>query len=110
MSHFALGTTVQQPSDQPAIPVGLRVLRGFSGVLTGGLVTLAVVVGVAQWLVSSSGRPGPGTVAVIGHAGAALAAIVLQVVADHSRGRRVGLAAGSVLVLVAGVLWFGWWA
>jgi len=98
---------VHRPHDQP---IGVRVLRGISGVLAGGLVALAGTVAVAQWLISSSGRPGPGTVAVVGHAMAALAAVLLQVVADRSRGRRAALAAGSVLVLVAGVLWFGWWA
>lgn len=101
---------MRKTPDQPRTPLGVRALRGFSGVLAGGLVALAVAVGVAQWLVSSSGKLGPGLVAVVGHAVVALAAVVLQVVADRSQGRRAVLAAGSVLVLVAGVLWFGWWA
>jgi high-affinity Fe2+/Pb2+ permease len=79
-------------------------------VLAGGLVALAMTVGLAQWLVSEVNRPGPGTVAVVGHATAALAAIGLQLVADRSHGLRRFLAAGSILVLFAGVLWFGWWA
>jgi hypothetical protein len=87
----------------------VRVLRGLSGVLAGGLVALAIVVCVAQWLSSTSGRPGPGMATVVGHVGAALVAVVLQLVADQSRGRRAALASWSVLLLAVGVLWFGWW-
>jgi hypothetical protein len=90
--------------------IGLRALRGLSGVLAGGLVALAVTVAVAQWLISESDRPGPGTAAVTGHGAAALAAVALQLMAGRSRGGRAALAAAAVLVLVAGVLWFGWWA
>jgi hypothetical protein len=79
-------------------------------VLAGGLVALAVTVGMAQWLAGSFASPGPGIATVTGHAVAALFAVVLQVVADHARGRRAALAAGTVLVIVTGVLWFGWWA
>jgi hypothetical protein len=81
-----------------------------SGVLAGGLVALATVVCVAHWLVGTSGRPGPGMAAVIGHVVAALAAVVLQLAAERSRGYSAALASWSVLVLTAGVLWFGWWA
>jgi hypothetical protein len=88
-----------------------RALRGLSGVLAGGLVALAIVVCAAQWLASQSGRPGPGTTVVIGHVVAAVSAVVLQLAAERSLGRRsVALASWSVLVLTAGVLWFGWWA
>ncbi len=103
-------TAVRRPTEQPRPALGLRALRGFSGVLAGGLVALAVMVAVAQWLVGSTARPGPGTAAVIGHGTAALAAVLLQLVADRSRGLRIALAATSVLVLAAVVLWFGWYA
>jgi hypothetical protein len=89
---------------------GVRVLCGLSGVLAGGIVALAVAVCVAQWLASSSGRPGPGAAAVAGHIVAALAAVALQLAAERSPGRRAALASGSILLLVTGVLWFGWWA
>lgn len=89
---------------------GGRALRGLSGVLTGGLVALAVAVCVAQWLASTSGRPGPGMAVVVGHVVAALAAVVLQLAADRALGRSAALASWSVLVLAAGVLWFGWWS
>jgi hypothetical protein len=41
---------------------------------------------------------------------AALAAVVLQLIAERFAGRLATLAAGSVVVLAAAVLWFGWWA
>ncbi|MGH3900716.1 MAG: hypothetical protein ACRDTA_21210 [Pseudonocardiaceae bacterium] len=89
---------------------GARAARGLSGMLAGGLVALAIAVCVAQWLAGTSGRPGPGMAEVAGHVVAALAAVVLQVVADRLRGPSVLLASGSVLVIAAGVLWFGWWS
>ncbi len=89
---------------------GMRTLRGLSGTLAGGLVVLAIAVCTAQWLASTSGRPGPGMAAVVGHAVAALATVVLQLAADRVRGRLAALAWGTVLVIVAVVLWFGWYA
>jgi len=87
----------------------VRVPRGLSGVLAGGLVALALVVCGAQWLASTAGRPGPGMAAVAGHVLAALAAVTLQLAAQRSAGSRAALASWAVLVLSAGVLWFGWW-
>ncbi len=84
--------------------------RGLSGVLAAGLIALAVVVCLAQWLAVTSGRPGPGPAAVLGHVVAALAAVGLHVAAERVRGRFGVLASWSVVVLAAAVLWFGWWA
>jgi hypothetical protein len=89
---------------------GARVPRGLSGVLAGGLIALAMVMCLAQWLAAAAGRPGPGAPAVAGHVVAALAGIMLQLVAERSRGRLAALASWSVLMLSAVVLWFGWWA
>jgi hypothetical protein len=89
---------------------GVRAPRGLSGVLAGGLVALASAVCVAQWLAGTSGRPGPGMATVVGHVVAALAAVVLQLAAERPLGRSAALASWSVLVITAGVLWFGWWA
>ncbi len=93
-----------------ALRLGVRAARGLSGLLAGGLVVLAIVVCVAQWLAGTSGRPGPGMPAVVGHVVAALAAVVLQLMADRFRAPLAALASGSVLMIAAGVLWFGWWA
>lgn len=87
-----------------------RAARGLSGVLSAGLVALALTVCLAQWLAGSSGDPGPGAAVVAGHVLAALAAVVLQLAAERFRGRIATLAAWSVVVLAAAVLWFGWWA
>lgn len=88
---------------------GVRPPRGLSGVLAGGLVALAIAVCTAQWLAGTSGRPGPGAAVVAGHVVAALAAVMLQLAAEWSQGQKAALASWSVLVLAAGVLWFGWW-
>ena len=90
--------------------LGVRAVRGLSGVLAGGLVALAVAVCAAQWLAGTSGRPGPGTATVVGHVVAALATVALQMVADRLRGSLAALASGSILVIAAGVLWFGWYS
>lgn len=89
---------------------GVSALHELSGVLAGGLVALAIAVCVAQWLASTSGRPGPGMAAIVGHVVAALVAVVLQLAAERVLDRTAALASSSVLVLTAGVLWFGWWA
>ncbi|MGH3800941.1 MAG: hypothetical protein ACRDTD_12525 [Pseudonocardiaceae bacterium] len=93
-----------------ALRRGARAARGLSGLLAGGLVALAIVVCVAQWSAGTSGRPGPGMSTVVGHLIAALVAVALQLMVDRSRGALAVLASGSVLVIAAGVLWFGWWA
>ncbi|MBV9011357.1 MAG: hypothetical protein JO272_04795 [Pseudonocardiales bacterium] len=89
---------------------GVRVLRGLSGVLAGGLVALAITVCVAQWLASTSGRPGLGMATVACHVLAALSAVVLQLAAEWAPRRGAALASWAVLVLAAVILWFGWWA
>jgi hypothetical protein len=87
-----------------------RAILGLSGVLAGGLVALAIIVCLAQWLAGASGYPGPGSAAVAGHVLAALAAVGLQAAAERLHGRIATLAAWSVALLAAAVLWFGWWA
>lgn len=89
--------------------VAVRALRGFSGVVAGGLVALALTVVLVQWLASSVYPPGPGGAVVAGHLVGALAAVAFQVVADRSAGRRAVFAALAVLVVAVVVLWFGWW-
>jgi hypothetical protein len=79
-------------------------------VLAGGLVALAVTVCLAQWWASTSGDAGPGSAEVVGHLLAALGAVVLQVVAERSRGWMATLAAWCIVMLAAAVLWFGWWS
>lgn len=89
---------------------GVAAPRGLSGALAGGLVALAIAVCLAQWLAAGSDRPGPGMAAVAGHMVAAVTAVMLQVVAERSRGYPAALAAWSILLVTAAVLWLGWWA
>ena len=86
-----------------------RALRAFSGVLAGGTIALAAGLGVLQWLAGSRDFPGPGGDVVAGHLTAAVAVVALQWVADRRRGAPGVLAAFGVLLVVALLLWFGWW-
>lgn len=108
---LATAHRVTAPREQPGgrhLP--LRTLRLLSGVLVGGLVMLALAVGLAKWFLEAAGHSGPSGRDVIGHAVAALSAVMLQLVVDRSRGPRAALAATAVLALAAAVLWFGWWS
>ncbi|TQM38641.1 hypothetical protein [Pseudonocardia cypriaca] len=87
---------------------GIRVLRGFSGVLAGGLVALAVALLVAGIAAQQRAVPGPGIVAIAGHAVAAAVAVLVQRRADRTAGlAAVGAACGVVAltVVVLGVQW-----
>ncbi|WP_067817217.1 hypothetical protein [Nocardia inohanensis] len=87
----------------------MKVLRGLSGVVTGGVVVLAATVVGAAVIGARRGFPGPGASSVAWHVAAALLAVAAQIFAD----RRQGFAAfsGSLVVfLVAGyLLWTQWW-
>ncbi len=76
----------------------IRLLRGFSGVLTGGLVALALVLLVAGIVAQQREVPGPGVLAIAGHIVAAVAAVLVQRRADRTRGL---VAAGAALAVVA---------
>ncbi|SNS88127.1 hypothetical protein [Rhodococcoides kyotonense] len=85
-------------------------LRGLSGAVTAGLVVLAVVVVGTQYLGSQRGFPGPGTVSVAAHIGAAVLAVIVQHIADHRR-RVVSVVASLLVFVIAGVLlWTQWWS
>lgn len=87
----------------------IRLLRGLSGALAAGLVVLAVLLGVAQWLSGPDTVPGPGIGALVGHWVGAIVAVVLQWVADRRRGVGAVVAALAVLAVVVAVLWTWWW-
>ncbi|MEQ3540862.1 hypothetical protein WHI96_18810 [Pseudonocardia tropica] len=87
---------------------GARLLRGLAGVLAGGLVVLALGLVVVEWAAGDSGVPGPGSGAIVAHVGAAVVAVVGQVVADRRRDRTGLLAALGVVVTASLVLGFGW--
>ncbi len=86
----------------------MSVLRGFTGVLAGGLVVIAVALGVAWVAATNTGSAGPAPGLLAWHAVAAVAAVVAQVRADRG-GRGTAVAVCAVLVIsaaVLGVLWF----
>lgn len=87
-------------------PRAVRLLRGVSGVLAGGLVALAVGVLVAGIVAQQRAVPGPGAPAIGGHAVAAAVAVLMQRRADRTAGvaaagAALGVVALTVVVLVA---------
>lgn len=84
------------------------VLRRVSGVLAGGLVVLAVALGVAWVVATRTGSPGPAPGFLAWHAIAAVAAVAAQVRADRApdgRGAGPALAVVVISVVVLAVLW-----
>jgi hypothetical protein len=83
----------------------VRIVRGISGVLAGGLVALFVVLLVGWAVTTRTGSPGPGLAMLVGHGLAAVAAVVLQVLAD----RRRRVLAPFVVIAVAVAVLCGYW-
>ncbi|WP_083960089.1 hypothetical protein [Streptoalloteichus hindustanus] len=86
-----------------------RLLRGFVGSLTAGLVLLALFLVAAQLMALSRGESGPGWLTVTGHILGAVGAVALQRVVDRDRGLRAWAAGLGVLVVLSLVLWYGWY-
>ncbi|GAA5125107.1 hypothetical protein [Pseudonocardia adelaidensis] len=89
-------------------PRAVRLLRGFSGVLAGGLVALAVALLVAGVVAQQRAVPGPGAASIGGHVVAAVAAVVLQRRADRSPAAQAAGWAFAVMGLTAVVLAVLW--
>jgi hypothetical protein len=87
---------------------GIRLLRGFSGVLAGGLVALAVVLLVAGIVAQQRAVPGPGVPTIAGHAAAAAVAVLAQRRADRASGAAAAGSALAVAALTAVVLGVQW--
>lgn len=85
------------------------VLRGLSGVLAGGLVVLALALGVAWVVATRTGAPGPAPSFLAWHAVAAVVAVVAQVRADRAadggHGAGAALAVVGVSAVVLAALW-----
>ncbi|SDJ47767.1 hypothetical protein SAMN05192558_11697 [Actinokineospora alba] len=84
--------------------------RELSGALTLGLCVLALVVVGLQVLASAKGMPGPGFPVVLGHAVAAIAAVVFQRQADRRQGSVAALPVLLVAAITAVTIWFFWWS
>ena len=87
---------------------GIRLLRGFSGVLAGGLVALSVALLVAGIMAQQRAVPGPGLLTIAGHAVAAVVAVLVQRRADRAAGLVAAGAALGVVALTAVVLGVQW--
>jgi hypothetical protein len=83
-------------------------LRGFSGLLAGGLAALAVALYAVWFLADRSGSAGPGAGTLVWHTVAAVAAVVAQVYADRRAGARGAVAAVGVVAVTAAVLAAQW--
>jgi cobalamin biosynthesis protein CobD/CbiB len=86
----------------------MTVLRGFTGLLAGGLVALVLALGVAWVIADAQGAPGPGPVRMVGHLLAAVVAVAAQRYADRHRDGRGALAAFVVLAVTVAVLAVAW--
>jgi len=86
-----------------------RLVRGFSGILTGGLVVLALVVLGAAIMASRRAVDGPEPIMVVVHLLAAAVAVVAQELGDRRGASGAVGAAAVVAALSAAVLWTQWW-
>lgn len=75
-----------------------------SGVLAGGLVVLAVALGVAWVVATRTGSPGPAGSFLAWHALAAVVAVVAQVRADRGASTAGGPIVASLVVVAVAVL------
>jgi cobalamin biosynthesis protein CobD/CbiB len=86
----------------------MRVVRGFTGLLAGGLVALVLALGVAWVIADAEGAPGPGPVRMVGHLVAAVVAVAAQRYADRHHDGRGAVAALVVLAVTVAVLLIAW--
>ncbi|MFC5287333.1 hypothetical protein ACFPM7_09750 [Actinokineospora guangxiensis] len=111
-------TTVELPSartrpaeDAPAPPRPGGPWRDLTGAVAIGLCGLAVVVlGLQVFAWTQPDVPGPGLWVLLGHFGAAAAAVVAQRVADRRRGPQAALAMLMVAIACGVAIWYFWWA
>jgi hypothetical protein len=88
----------------------LRLLRGLSGLLAGGLVVLALALAVAWVIAQQRAVAGPSAVGVAGHALAAAMSVLAQRTADRRSGPAAVAAALAVVLVTSVVLVVQWLA
>lgn len=87
----------------------VRAARVVSGIATGAVLVLMLVVCGAHYLGGERDFPGPGAESVAAHVAAAVVAVVAQVFADRRRGP-ISVVAAIVVVFTASILLFTqWW-
>jgi hypothetical protein len=91
------------------VGIVVRAARVVSGIVTGAVLVLMVLVCGAQYLGGDGDFPGPGTESVAAHVVAAVVAVVAQAIADRRRGS-ISVFAAIVVVFTASILLFTqWW-
>lgn len=106
MTYENLGSIRRRPRD----PWVARMLRGLSGVVSGGVVVLTVAVIVAAYLATNRDFPGPGAESIAAHVVVSVLAVGLQIFADRRRAAASVLASGLILALTGLLLWTQWWS
>ncbi|KAA0022544.1 hypothetical protein [Antrihabitans cavernicola] len=87
----------------------VRLFRGLSGLLTGGVIVLTLVVIGAAVVGHERNFPGPGAESIGWHVASAVVVLIVQRVADR-RGGFVSFAASTLVIVVTGLLlWSQWW-
>ncbi|MBF6078664.1 hypothetical protein IU498_28965 [Nocardia beijingensis] len=88
----------------------MRLVRGLSGLVAGGIVVGMLIVVGAEFVAQRRGFPGPGGESVAWHVAAAVVALVAQIYSDRHRGSAAF--AGSMIVFLAAglLLWTQWWS
>lgn len=87
----------------------MRVLRGLSGIVAGGMFVLALVVVGTAIIAARRDFPGPGSESVTWHIAASVIGVAAQIFSDRHRGL-AALSGSLVVFIVAGLLlWTQWW-
>lgn len=88
----------------------MRLLRGLSGLLAGGLVVLALALVTAWVIAQQRAVAGPSVLSVAGHAVAAALSVLAQRTADRRTGPAAVAAALAVVLVTVVVLVVQWLA
>lgn len=105
--YYGDGARYGTPPGRAGIVV--RAARVVSGIVTGAVLVLMIVVCGAHYLGGDGSFPGPGTTSVVAHVVAAVVAVVAQVIADRRRGP-ISVIAAIVVVFTASILLVTqWW-
>jgi len=88
----------------------VRVLRGLSGIVAGGMFVLALVVVGTAVIAARRDFPGPGGESVTWHVAACVIGVGAQIFSDRHRGS-AAFSGSMVVFIVAGLLlWTQWWS
>lgn len=110
MGRFGAMTGGSMPGVATREARTVRLLRGLSGLLAGGLVVLALALVTAWAIAQQRAVAGPSALSVAGHLVAAAVSVLVQRTADRRSGPAAASAALLVLLVTAVVLAVQWLA